>query len=591
MKPPTDYYDAFAQEVFARYIHADTSRLHEFLRMHLPASGSVLEIGCGSGRDALYMAASLGLDVVATDASAGLLELARKHAVSLRVKRLTFEQATFPLSSAGKKSGPFASRRFDAVVSLAMLMHLQTDQLFDFAFQVREFLAPDGVFLLSFSPDHPPDSQDPTHFASKNDFQRQFHHHVPEQVILLFERMGMELVFRNQSADPSGRPLVWENLVFRNSFHGGSRPVDRIEAILNRDKKTSTYKFALLRALSDIAQTSWHLARWTPNGRVLVPMGLVLERWIQYYWPIFAAKPDLPEMRLGDRARGLKFREPLKEMIRLTPGGIAAFRTAWFTGTLSTEQAKCMNVLARSMLDAIVKGPVEYAGGPEHAPMLFQYVRTGKGSSDRLVFPVDLLEKTGFISMPADLWREFCLLGHWIGEAIVLRWAQLSMQFSGSTVRMSDIVEILLQEPDTNRLVSESRNLFRNLPRLECVWTGNNLSRGFEVDHVIPFSLWRNNELWNLVPSSKEANRTKSDKLVCLSLLEKRRDCIIDVWKKVHEIHPARFEAELRNTLLGPSLDPGNWELPAFATLMEAIELTACQRGIERWGEKYVNAL
>ena len=49
------HYDIHAREASARYESADMSRLHAMLLRHLPPRGaSVLELGCGSGRDAVF---------------------------------------------------------------------------------------------------------------------------------------------------------------------------------------------------------------------------------------------------------------------------------------------------------------------------------------------------------------------------------------------------------------------------------------------------------------------------------------------------------------------------------------------------------
>jgi len=61
------YYDTHAEQLAARYRGADVTALHILLRRWLTASGSVLEIGCGIGRESAFMSA-LGLDVLATDA-------------------------------------------------------------------------------------------------------------------------------------------------------------------------------------------------------------------------------------------------------------------------------------------------------------------------------------------------------------------------------------------------------------------------------------------------------------------------------------------------------------------------------------------
>ncbi|WP_418156223.1 HNH endonuclease domain-containing protein [Pseudomonas aeruginosa] len=46
-----------------------------------------------------------------------------------------------------------------------------------------------------------------------------------------------------------------------------------------------------------------------------------------------------------------------------------------------------------------------------------------------------------------------------------------------------------------------------------CTWSGRPLNQRFAVDHAIPFSLWANNDLWNLLQVDQQVNANKSDKL------------------------------------------------------------------------------
>ena len=62
---------------------------------------------------------------------------------------------------------------------------------------------------------------------------------------------------------------MWATLFFRYAGTG-PRPIDRIESILNADRKVATYKLALIRALCDTALTAWTLARWEPGGKVSI---------------------------------------------------------------------------------------------------------------------------------------------------------------------------------------------------------------------------------------------------------------------------------------------------------------------------------
>ena len=63
-------YETRAAEFAARYGAADLAPLHRLLLVHLPPAGRVLEIGCGTGREAAFLAEH-GFTVIATDAAAG----------------------------------------------------------------------------------------------------------------------------------------------------------------------------------------------------------------------------------------------------------------------------------------------------------------------------------------------------------------------------------------------------------------------------------------------------------------------------------------------------------------------------------------
>ncbi len=43
--------------------------------------------------------------------------------------------------------------------------------------------------------------------------------------------------------------------------------------------------------------------------------------------------------------------------------------------------------------------------------------------------------------------------------------------------------------------------------------TGKSVATGFELTHIIPFSLWRLNGLWNLLPGLPAVSARKLDRL------------------------------------------------------------------------------
>ena len=121
------------------------------------------------------------------------------------------------------------------------------------------------------------------------------------------------------------------------------------------------------------------------------------------------------------------------------------------------------------------------------------------------------------------------------------------------------------------------------LENKECVWSGKRLKTKFDVDHAIPFSLWMNNDLWNLFPISPLVNSNKRDKLPTTSLVKKRRGSIIYYWKLMRSEMTPRFDYEMERFTGLLRIDPFNWENKLFSYFIEAVEYTAIQRGIERW--------
>lgn len=142
----------------------------------------------------------------------------------------------------------------------------------------------------------------------------------------------------------------------------------------------------------------------------------------------------------------------------------------------------------------------------------------------------------------------------------------------------------LLAMPDPGRRVAEARRCFDDLSEIRCTWSETRLSgRRFDVDHALPFSLWRNNDLWNLFPAAPKVNAEKRDRLPSHDLLMARRDRIVPTWQGLHERLDIRFAREAQTLLGRDQFRPDNWEALLFTRFVEACEITATLRGAERW--------
>jgi len=578
MDPSTiHHYDVNAAEFVTRYESADMSIVHRILLRHLPEKGRVLEIGCGSGRDAAFLTSS-GFDITAIDASAQMLAAALQNHPALAGR---VHHAPLPLPS----DSPLLSQQFDAVVSIATIMHIPEHDLFECASQMRDMLIPGGILLLSGSVGREGIS------ANRDPQGRLFIERPAEELQLLFERLGFRLVSKHENEDSFARTVQWYTLVMQRASGKTPRSVDEIETIITRDKKVATYKLALLRALCEVAQKESHMAKWIGDGLVSVPLGLVAEKWLLYYWPIIELDITqdkwavMPQTQGMEKNKPIAFRRSIHDLIRFyqAHGGLSAMHHDYKSGSVPPGAQLLLDLAINTIARTIVAGPVTYAGGSlEGANSYFGFV--GRRSAlHRCTGPDSACERLGRILVPAGTWREMCLIGHWVGESLVLRWAELTHQLSNRTVAVKDVVERLLIIPETERDVHFARSVYGSSSDLRCVWTDEPLNMRFAVDHTVPFSVWHNNDLWNLLPAAPMVNSRKSDKLVTKELLLRQRDAIIEYWAMLKTAAEGRFTVEVGRSLVRGRYDPANWQALAFAGLVENVEALAIQRGLERW--------
>ncbi|NLE60773.1 MAG: methyltransferase domain-containing protein, partial [Planctomycetes bacterium] len=480
MRPDTvdertaSYYTQFAGEIAQRYDSVESEML-ALLNRAFAKGMRVLDVGAGSGRDVALLLA-MGCDAYGVEPCAELREAAERQHPGL-AGRL----ASNALPQLGQ---PFGGQ-FDGVLCSAVLMHLEKAQMLDAALAFRSILKEGGRLLLSLPLERP--GLDAQH---RDAHGRLFTPLPPDYLQLLFERVGFSLLERWESADSLGREgHSWCTFLFQVRHPSGARPLDLIEGILNRDRKTATYKLALFRALSEIATTEFEQARFVAEGMVGIPIKLVSEKWLQYYWPLFESDDFIPQIR-GENpacAKPIAFRSLLSALIGTyrQSGGLTRFELDSRAATLPGEIGSLRDQVLNQIRNTIVQGPVTHAGGSLEAGRVFRYDPRSRE-----------------ILLSAALWREFCLVGHWIHDAVILRWAELTSDISKKHIKASATIDLLLTIPIPERDVADARSTYRQLATLYCTWTGAALPKGFAVDHIIPFSLWHNNDLWNLVPAS-----------------------------------------------------------------------------------------
>jgi hypothetical protein len=360
-----------------------------------------------------------------------------------------------------------------------------------------------------------------------------------------------------------------------------------ISKIIERDSKATTYKFALLRGVIDIIQDNSPFVFRT-NERVFYPVGLMIEKWLLYYYPILASSTPIPQIN-GDTR--LAFEMQYRSLIQRyeSIGGFSAFYNDLKHKGIPKELEADFVALTRQMKQTITTMPMKYIGRSLNNDFysIFQFVNDGQRSHSGSVDAEYLIHVSGSFSIPEAYHEAFKIIGTFVSgqDSILFKWAEFSVNASSKSLSVAQVVNEVLKSPITERDVIESKRIFRemvaNESKVYCVWTGEEIRR-FDVDHVIPFSVWKNNDLWNLLPSRSTINNAKRDKIPSPGLIENRKDLIVHYWEMLNQFQEHRFQKEIRMALIGNNI-ADNWKSDAIEQLKNSCMYLINKRGYEPW--------
>ncbi|HEC44222.1 MAG TPA: hypothetical protein ENI20_15480 [Bacteroides sp.] len=88
--------------------------------------------------------------------------------------------------------------------------------------------------------------------------------------------------------------------------------------IIERDSKDATYKYALLRGTIEIIQEHDNY-KIDSSGKISFPLGLLILKWMEYYYPILASHTFIPQKHGDSEQRTIAFRSEFEQVIELYP--------------------------------------------------------------------------------------------------------------------------------------------------------------------------------------------------------------------------------------------------------------------------------
>jgi hypothetical protein len=373
-----------------------------------------------------------------------------------------------------------------------------------------------------------------------------------------------------------------------------------LNIIIEQDRAVTSFKYALLRATVDITQQYSHMSE-SDNDRVWYPLGLLIERWILYYYPICASEQFIPQLN-GEKgheesSKKVMFRPPLTKIIQYYQdyGGLSAFYNDYQQGSLPEHLQPIMRDLIRKIRLAITDGPIQHLGYSHHQThfSVFDWDRKRLSLPNSQVNPEYLVNNCGKFSLPQNFACLFQYFGSFIiGEGTILsKWAEFTVNIArsqGLLISREMMLDILSQTADTQRQVQEAQRFYHQMladeQGIACVWSGSMITAhtNLHIDHVLPFSLWKNNDLWNLMPATDAINLKKKDGIPSPDLLNNRHDQICRYWDRLSVSYPELFKGQIKASLLGTGMI-SDWMNSAFSNLMSKSRYLIDVRGYPSW--------
>ena len=129
------YYNQNAPKFAAETTYVNFRSTQNKFTAKLPSNATILDFGCGSGRDTKYFI-SQGYQVEAIDGSAALCELASQY-TGVKVKHMLFHELT-------------EVEKYDGIWACSSILHLQIDELTDVMRKMITALKQNGLIYTSF---------------------------------------------------------------------------------------------------------------------------------------------------------------------------------------------------------------------------------------------------------------------------------------------------------------------------------------------------------------------------------------------------------------------------------------------------------
>lgn len=312
-----------------------------------------------------------------------------------------------------------------------------------------------------------------------------------------------------------------------------------ISTILKHDAKVASYKIALLRSINDVVLSYPDLR--TYHSDVAVPLRALAEYWVAYYWPF--ADPAEPIMqgprsqRAGVLRNDMSFRPQLTQLRQAWETLSGSAKSAdgfWLINELRVprKQTSYPSALLKLYMRAVnsiskaLEMPIRHAGPGEWT--VFDKPARYDQLHNKVSIPGTLKGDICLI-IPNELWETFREMSLYVEALCIHEWCLFTEKVEQRYAVDCDrgvVYRLLTDRPDNRRPLTWERNnidlLLMEGKEFICPWTARRINKqvAYDLDHLVPVTVYPTNELWNLVPADPYFNsHVKRNRLPSLEKL------------------------------------------------------------------------
>ena len=392
-----------------------------------------------------------------------------------------------------------------------------------------------------------------------------------------------------------------------------------IATILRYDRKITSYKIALIRALNDVVLSFPDIVAQSEYGNneggqgrrdVAVPLRMLAQFWVAYYFPFADPKRPIRQGQAsvlnGQLRSDVSFRPALGGLRNewesvigtsaLPSDGFflrAEFQTPRRRNSYPPALQNAFDAAVRECMDALEQ-PIRYAGGGKNEYSVFEKPKRLEEIGAEVIPLPGAGAKDRCLRVSATLWDSFRELSLWIEALCLHEWALFTENIArgeAGAPNRGEVYFLLTARPGNRRPLTWERNRIEILMmeghEFRCPWTKKALTAtsAFDIDHLLPLAVYPANEMWNLLPADRTFNQhTKRDRIPSLKRLVEAKPLVARTYT-LYETAPdlktaMREDAEVRFAGLQGGMAFSD-ELAERA--MRFIEEVANSRGVARF--------